>query len=182
MSIQIYTQRTPNPKSLKFIVNRDVVKEGKAVFTSISDCGEVVLAKDLMSLPHVTQIYFFENMITVTQSTDEWDELQLQIRSVIQTRLPAHNPEILKKGETVIDRSQLSPELAKIEEILDRTIRPGLKSDGGDLDVVKLENNELTVRYQGACGTCPSSTSGTLYAIEDILRREYHPELKVYPE
>ncbi len=182
MSIQIYTQRTPNPKSLKFIVNREIISNGKAVFSSVEECGDILLAKDLLALPSVTQIYFFENMITVTQSNEEWDELQLQVRSVIQTRIIMHNPEIIKKGDKVIDRSTLSPELQKIEEILDRTIRPGLKSDGGDLDVVSLENNELIVRYQGACGTCPSSTAGTLYAIEDILRREYHPELRVLPE
>lgn len=182
MTIQVYTQRTPNPKSLKFIMNKEVMASGKAVFSNIEECDDILLARDLMSLPNVTQIYFFENMITVTQSEDEWDELQLQIRSVIQTRLPVHNPEFQKRGEKVVDRTTLSPDLQKIEEILDRTIRPGLKSDGGDLDVVKLENNELTVRYQGACGTCPSSTAGTLHAIEDILRREFRPDLRVFPE
>ncbi len=182
MSLQIYIQRTPNPKSLKFIMNRDVIREGKAVFSTVEQCGDVTLAKDILSLPKVTQLYFFENMITVTQSEEEWDELQLQIKSVIQTRMPAHNSDFSPPGAKRIDRETLSPELQQIEEILDRTIRPGLKSDGGDIDVVSFENNELTVRYQGACGTCPSSMGGTLNAIQDILRREFNPDITIYPE
>jgi Fe-S cluster biogenesis protein NfuA len=41
-----------------------------------------------------------------------------------------------------------------------------------------LENNQLKVHYQGACGTCPSSTSGTLFAIESMVKR-IDPEIEV---
>ena len=60
----------------------------------------------------------------------------------------------------------------QIEEILDRTIRPGLQADGGDIDVVSFADNELRILYQGACGGCPSSMMGTLDAIQGILREE----------
>ena len=69
----------------------------------------------------------------------------------------------------------------QIEEILDRTIRPGLQGDGGDLAVIKFEENKLYVHYEGACGTCPSATSGTLMAIEGILRDEFNPQIEVIP-
>jgi Fe-S cluster biogenesis protein NfuA len=118
----------------------------------------------------------------VTQSEEEWDTLQLEIRSVIQTRMPAHNPQFQDSGEPKVNRESLSPELQKIEDILDNTIRPGLKSDGGDLEVLEYKDNVLSVRYQGACGTCPSAMGGTLQAIEDILRKEFHPEISVSPE
>jgi Fe-S cluster biogenesis protein NfuA len=35
------------------------------------------------------------------------------------------------------------------------------------------------IHYQGACGSCPSSISGTLYAIENMLREEVDPEIEV---
>jgi Fe-S cluster biogenesis protein NfuA len=53
---------------------------------------------------------------------------------------------------------------------LDEKIRPYLKSDGGDLDVVGLDGNVLSVHYQGACGSCPSSLSGTLFGIVQLVR------------
>lgn len=179
--LQIYPQTTPNPRSMKFILNQNVINDGKATFTSVEECKGITLAKDLVSLPNVLQVYFFENMITITQDSDEWDTLQQMVKSVLFTRMPIHSPDINLEAEKLKARESLSPELQKIESILDRTVRPGLQSDGGNIEVVKLEGKELFVRYEGACGTCPSSTSGTLYAIEDILKNEFDPEVFVTP-
>jgi Fe-S cluster biogenesis protein NfuA len=63
--------------------------------------------------------------------------------------------------------------------VLDTQIRPALASDGGGLEVVALEGKKLTIRYQGACGSCPSSISGTLMAIENLLQAEVDGNLTV---
>jgi Fe-S cluster biogenesis protein NfuA len=78
---------------------------------------------------------------------------------------------------------EMTPEMQKIDEILDRTVRPGLQGDGGDIEVLSFEPKEkkVYIHYQGACGTCPSSTAGTLMAIESILRDEFDPECQVIP-
>ena len=67
----------------------------------------------------------------------------------------------------------------RIEEILDKTVRPYLQGDGGDLDVVDYTDNIVLVNYVGACGTCPSSLAGTLTAIESTLRAEINPNIRV---
>ena len=54
--------------------------------------------------------------------------------------------------------------------LLEEEVRPYLQNDGGDLHVLGLEGNKLSVHYQGACGTCPSSISGTLRGIQNMLR------------
>ena len=48
-------------------------------------------------------------------------------------------------------------------------------------EVLKFEENKVYVSYQGACGTCPSSTTGTLMAIEGILKDEFNPSVEVIP-
>ena len=68
--------------------------------------------------------------------------------------------------------------LDDIELVLDQEIRPYLQSDGGDLHVLSLVGNQLIVHYQGACGTCPSSISGTLQSIESRLRT-LEPDIEV---
>jgi Fe-S cluster biogenesis protein NfuA len=68
--------------------------------------------------------------------------------------------------------------LELISELLDQRIRPSLQADGGDLHVVGLSGNYLSIHYQGACGSCPSSISGTLAAIENLVRT-IEPELAV---
>ena len=71
------------------------------------------------------------------------------------------------------------PRLTKINEILDEKIRPALAGDGGWLEVLSLTDHTLTIRYQGACGSCPSSLSGTLMAIEGMLKEQVDPEIEV---
>src|SRR6476619_186961 len=61
--------------------------------------------------------------------------------------------------------------LAAIRQRLDEQVRPYLQGDGGDLYVLGLEDNVLKVHYQGACGSCPSSISGTLAGIEGLVRQ-----------
>jgi NifU-like protein len=72
-----------------------------------------------------------------------------------------------------------------IEKVLDEHIRPMLVMDGGNLELldIKDEGHEIQVfiRYMGACNGCASSSTGTLYAIEAVLRRELYPEIRVLP-
>ena len=71
------------------------------------------------------------------------------------------------------------PRLLRINEILDEKVRPALAGDGGYLEIIGLKDHTLSIRYQGACGSCPSSLSGTLMSIEGMLKQEVDPELEV---
>ncbi len=68
--------------------------------------------------------------------------------------------------------------LQRIREVIDMEIRPYLQGDGGDLHIVGLEQNYLQVHYQGACGSCPSSLTGTLSGIQYLVQR-IDPNLEV---
>ena len=68
--------------------------------------------------------------------------------------------------------------LDRINELLDEQIRPYLQGDGGDLYVIGLSGNTLSVHYQGACGSCPSSLSGTLAGIENLVK-SIEPDIEV---
>lgn len=180
--VLIRIQSTPNPNAWKFVLDRPVLSEGKATYASKEESQHNQLASSLFDVPGVKQVHYFQNVITVTHAFDaEPEELQKDICAVIQTRLPVHNPNQTIKDEKKIAREALPEDLRKIEEILDRTIRPGLQGDGGDLTVIKYENDQIFVHYEGACGTCPSSTTGTLMAIEGILRDEFNPKIEVIP-
>lgn len=180
--VLIRIQATPNPNAWKFVLDRPVLNDGKATYADATEAEQSMLASSLFQVEGVRQIHFFQNVITVTHNFDaEPEELQKNVVAVIQTRMPAHNPDQTPADEKKIRRASLPPEVQRIEEILDETVRPGLQGDGGDLDVVKYEDNKLYVFYQGACGTCPSATSGTLMAIEGILRDQFNPEIEVIP-
>ncbi len=180
MEVKMLIQSTPNPNALKFVLSVPVKLQGNVTYKSVSDCGTNTLAALLFSIPSITEVYFFDNYITVTQDGNiDWDTIEDQIKSVILNNIENHNPDFEVEAKQSVKAAPATPEIAKIEEILDRTIRPALQMDGGDLQVVSLEGNTLSINYQGACGSCPSSAMGTLKAIEGILRDEFNPDMVV---
>ena len=184
MEIRTMIQSTPNPNALKFVLNVPVKSEGKVTYKNAESCIHNPLAKALFTVPNITEVYFFDNYITVTQDGNvDWDVIEDQIKKIILENAADHDPNFIveedKKSSAVVSDD---PEIAKINSILDNTIRPGLQMDGGDLHIVSFDGINLIVSYQGACGSCPSSTMGTLKAIESILRDQYNPEIIVQTE
>lgn len=186
MSLKIKSQSTPNPNARKYVVNKDILREGKVTLLSPDQCEHVPLAWSLMTLPAVVQVYIFENTMTLTQDGHgDWDSLDTMIRDAITAYMPDHDPEFEVAGSSTAGGAakrqprQDSPELDEIDAILDRTIRPALQADGGDMQLIGYEKPLLSIQYEGACGTCPSSMYGTLQAIQSTLRDEFDPHIEV---
>lgn len=180
--ILIQAMRTPNPLALKFAVNFPFKLKGSATFTKSDSAGPFF--EPFFSILDLSQIYVFENQMTLTFEKDfSFEDTEKCVEELIRKNLSLHNPDFkMSEEKDIPDRSKLSPSLRKIEEILDRTIRPGLQADGGDLEVISFKENKLEISYQGACGGCPSSYMGTLQAIENILRHEMeNEEILIYP-
>ena len=68
------------------------------------------------------------------------------------------------------------PEREKVEEVLDK-IRPMLVADGGNVELVNVNDDTVEVKLTGACGSCPMSTMTLKMGIEQILKKEI-PEIK----
>ena len=177
--LRIQIQSIPNPNALKFVLNRQVKTEGKMTYKSPEECHTNPLARVLFSIPNVVEVYFYDNYITVTQDGNgDWDAIEEQAKAKIVENIAAHDPNFkIPEVKKIVAPS--TPELSQIETILDQTIRPALQMDGGDLEIIGLNDNVLLVNYQGACGSCPSSAMGTLKAIENILREEFNPNIVV---
>lgn len=180
--VMVRTLPTPNPSAMKFIVNAPLKNTGKATFYKKEDAAGIPLVESIFILPDVLQVHVFENVMTVTfQESASMEPLTDEVVAIIKTRMSIHDPNFKMPDEKEIKKSRenLSPDVVAIEEILDRTIRPGLQADGGDLEVLSYQDNALVIHYQGACGTCPSSMYGTLDAIQSILQDEFNPQIRV---
>ncbi|MGQ9653761.1 MAG: NifU family protein [Thermodesulfobacteriota bacterium] len=64
----------------------------------------------------------------------------------------------------------------RVEEVL-KEIRPGLQADGGDVELVDVNDGVVRVRLTGACGGCPMSQMTLKMGIERRLRQRL-PEVK----
>jgi Fe-S cluster biogenesis protein NfuA len=68
--------------------------------------------------------------------------------------------------------------IARIESVLDEFVRPGLRTDGGDVEVVGIDADRIVqVRMQGACVGCPSSTITMTMGIEAAVKSRI-PEVR----
>jgi Fe-S cluster biogenesis protein NfuA len=66
----------------------------------------------------------------------------------------------------------------RIEAVLDRRVRPGLRADGGDIEVVGIDDDRIVqVRLAGACQGCPSAIMTLTFGIESTLKAEI-PEIR----
>jgi len=177
----VFIQPTPNPNALKFILDKPVKLEGSSTYRSPMDCGENKMAYELFRVRGVDQMHFFDSSITITKfGYEDWENIEGTLVEKIKELYLSHDPDYHDPDPEAERRASLPPELLAIEQILDKTIRPGLQGDGGDIVALSYDDNILLVKYQGACGTCPSSTTGTLEAIKGILRDEYNPDIDVY--
>ena len=184
MNYRIMIQGTPNPNALKFVLNVPVKTAGNVTYKSALDCDFNPLAKKIFDVsPDIKEVYFFDNYVTVTQNgNSDWNNIEDFVQKTILDNVAQHNPnfmDVQKQTSPQLQANTDDPELAKIGAILDQTVRPALQADGGDLQLIELKDNVLKIDYQGACGSCPSSTMGTLKAIEELLKSEYNPNIKL---
>jgi NFU1 iron-sulfur cluster scaffold homolog, mitochondrial len=61
----------------------------------------------------------------------------------------------------------------QVQEILDEMVRPALQGDGGDITLLKVEDDNIYVRLVGACNTCPSSIMTMKMGVEALLKEEF---------
>ena len=64
----------------------------------------------------------------------------------------------------------------KVEELIEK-IRPSLQADGGDIELISVEDGVVKVKLTGACGTCPMSQMTLKMGIEAAIRKDL-PEIK----
>jgi Fe-S cluster biogenesis protein NfuA len=176
-------QETPNPNAVKFILKEPVSAGTSHSFKSSDAASSDNLAKSLFDVGDVVSVFYMDKMITVekTDST-EWDEILPVLAVPIRAAEPvtvARSAAATVGGAIAAAASSDDPKLRQIDALLDERIRPYLAGDGGWLEIIGLEGNTLRIRYEGACGSCPSSLTGTLAAIENMIKDEIDPDIEV---
>jgi len=89
--------------------------------------------------------------------------------------------ELSRMSEAPAERPKLSNirKIKMIEDTLEREIRPALKHDGGDIELVDVVGNRVLVATRGACASCQASDQTLKNFVEAKLRELVWPELVV---
>ena len=180
-AVTVYGETTPNPSTLKFVVNKMITKTA-IEFKNIDETKASPLAKELFTFPYVKELFIDENYISISKyDSYEWNDISVELRSFIklyienggqildETQLELH-PKVEKQKIEHFD--QLDVTSQQIINILEEYVKPAVAADGGNILFDSYDESEKRVKVilQGACNGCPSSTFTLKNGIENMLK------------
>ena len=176
--VQISAETTPNPNTLKFVVNKTFFEFGSMDFPDKEKAQESPLASKLFDIPSVAGVFIGTNFITVTKTTEaDWNTLITPVVNTIRALLSTGEA-VTGTGKNTETKAEgagakaADPVETKIREILDREIRPAVAMDGGDIVFLKYEDGVVTLHLRGSCSACPSSVMTLKMGVENRLKAE----------
>lgn len=172
-------EATPNPDALKFCLDSKLLEKGTRSFANMEAAKKDLIADALFKLRHTETVFYMDQFITVSKNPDaSWSMIMDDIKQTIEALdLTDLNKEAITETSSVpVSENEL---LGKIEDVLKTRVLPYLANDGGSLSILGMDGYTLKIRYQGACGSCPSSTSGTLNAIQAMLKHTVDQKIQV---
>jgi len=177
--MNIETELTPNPETLKFIVGNEYIFQSGIEIKDKKEAKKFKFSKNLFQLKGVKRMFIGENFIAVTKEKSiTWNYLKTKILIFILDFITSNKyivKKIIKKEpDKNINRNKIS---SKIEKIINDKVRPAVARDGGDIIFENFEKGIVYLKLKGACVGCPSSTATLKQGIENLLKH-YLPEVK----
>lgn len=186
--VSIFTEGSPNPNSMKFVVNFELVPSGLS-FDYATPAEAVVEGKHsplvvaLFGFDFVRRVFIAGNFITVTKDDEtDWDEVMFEVKLFLKEYFTEQKP-VFAQRTMDVNSAKLdmdSETVQKIKAVLDQYIKPAVESDGGAINFHSFDEPSGTVKVllQGSCSGCPSSTLTLKAGIENLLTRLV-PEVKL---
>src|ERR1700704_715295 len=120
---------TPNPNAMKFILKEPLTWGITRSYDNIEQAKDDPLATALFEIEHVTNVFYVDHWITVTQDGGaDWHDLQRQVAEPIRAAPAADEQSEATAAAGAASIAELSPQdrerLDKINELLDDQIRP----------------------------------------------------------
>jgi len=168
---------TPNPHALKFVLNEKLLKFETRQFSNREDAANDPFVKSIFEIEGVSSVFYMDKFVTIEKNKEaNWGQIQRPFINLLKSFDKNLIPEETMTGHSREDENEM---MKKVNDILNEKVRPALAGDGGGLEVLGIDGFTVKIRYQGACGTCPSAISGTLMAIEGLLKRDINPAIEV---
>jgi Fe-S cluster biogenesis protein NfuA len=184
--VLIYTEATPNPNSMKFVFNFELVPEGTsfdyaAPAEALAEGKHSPLAVALFGFDWVKRVFISFNFVTLTKDEETlWEavlpDTKLFLKRYFEDKKPVLSLAATQTYEAAAGE-QDSETVQKIKTVLEQYVRPAVESDGGAINFHSFHDGTVKVLLQGSCSGCPSSTLTLKAGIENLLTRMV-PEVK----
>jgi len=193
----VYAEMTPNPTTMKFVADRELVTGGHQLDFITPEEAELCspLAVELFHFPFVTGVFISGSIVSVKKDDSlGWEMIVSQLREYIREWLmdnefaveeakvegaikalggltPLPTTTDSEVADTFIPESEIesSEYDEEIVRLLDEFVKPAVEQDGGAIDFVAFKEGTVYVNLRGACSGCPSSTQTLKGGIEQLL-------------
>lgn len=170
ININVYTESTPNPATMKFLVNK-LLLNGSVDYPTRESAETSPFAKELYKFNFVNGVFFASNFVTVTKTEDaEWADIEPILKEFVKgaTEAELRVKDVVTDENTAFEGTETE---IKIQQILHDYVRPAVEQDGGAISYRSFEDGIVTVELRGSCSGCPSSTYTLKAGIESLLKR-----------
>src|SRR5699024_3132511 len=182
-AVNLYTEETPNPETMKFVASKLILPGATADFPSPETADHAPLPKALFTFPYIKGVFIASNFVTLTKTKEaDWKEIIPPMNYYIKTYLDKGLPIISNEHHIVDQKVQenLTEDdiVTKIKQVLEIHVQPIIEMDGGAILYKNFKKGKLTVTLHGACSGCPSSMITLKKGIEYIMKRNV-PEVTI---
>ena len=179
MAVNIQLEWTPNPSTLKYVVDRQLLPSGAVNFTEKAKAEEISpLAKRIFDIRGVVGVMLGTNFVTVTKGDEgDWDELNDGVMETLDEHLTDNRPIVTGEWRVGGAHGGGGEVAERIRAFMEAEIRPAVAQDGGDGLLDRFEDGIAYLMMHGSCSGCPSSVMTLKMGIENRLR-ELIPEVQ----
>ena len=177
--MNIETQLTPNPETLKFVVGNGYIFQSNIEIKDEKEAKRFKFSRDFFQLKGVKRIFIGENFVAVTKEKDvTWNYLKTKVLTFLLDYISSNKIIIEKQiKKKLLKKNKKNKISSDIEKIIDEKVRPAVARDGGDIIFENFDKGIVYLTLKGACAGCPSSTATLKQGIENLLKH-YFPEVK----
>lgn len=169
-TINVYTESTPNPATMKFLVNK-LLYNGSLDFPDKDKAASSPFASELFKFNFVNGVFFASNFVTITKTDDsDWEDIEPLLKDFVKGAIESELKVQEIHSEEKIDFEGNEAEV-KIQQVLYDYVRPAVEQDGGAIAFKSFDQGVVTVELRGSCSGCPSSTFTLKAGIEGLLKR-----------
>jgi Fe-S cluster biogenesis protein NfuA len=180
-TVTIYTESTPNPHSMKFVFNVELLPEGMSFdYTQPADGltkeKNSPLAVALFGFEFVRRVFITNNFITLTKTENAaWEDELFGIKQYLKKYFAEKQPVFsLPASEFAVEGESSDSEIiTQIKQVLEEYVKPAVESDGGAITFHSFDEStgQMKVLLQGSCSGCPSSQMTLKAGIETLMTR-----------
>ena len=112
-------------------------------------------------------------------------DILAEVKESLETERLSAAADTTQAGENSFDKMTIVQRIKAVDAVIDEYIRPMLVMDGGNMEIIDIKENvpyyDIYIRYLGACSSCASGSTGTLYAIESTLKQKVDENIRILP-